>query len=63
MEQIGRKLPLIIRKSVTEEDGMGLEEIRARVGQSMEFCYGNGEVKRMEKIGKSEMGKNARRFL
>lgn len=55
MEQIGRKLPLIIRKSVTEEDGMGLEEIRARVGQSMEFCYGNGEVKRMEKIGKSEM--------
>lgn len=55
MEQIGGKLPLQIRQYITEEDGLGLEEIRARVGQSMEFCYGNGEVKRLGKIGKSEM--------
>lgn len=55
MEQIGRKLPLEIREHIAEEDGLGLEEIRARVGQSMEFCYGNGEIKRMGKIGKCEM--------
>ena len=55
MEQIGRKLPLHVRGKVTEKDGVGLEEIRARMGQSMEFCYGNGQVKRLGEIGKREM--------
>lgn len=55
MEQIGRKLPLHVRAEVTEEYGAGLEEIRARIGQSMEFCYGNGQVKRLGEIGKREM--------
>lgn len=42
MLEISRFFPVHIREKIQEMPGEGLEEIRIRIGQPIEFCYGKG---------------------